>query len=56
MCAVVTQALLEASANMCNSATSQFELKLTSVAGLAMRVLLRFLSRYSTPVEDHLEF
>ena len=25
MCAVVTEALLEASANMCNSATSQFE-------------------------------
>ena len=28
MCAVVTQALLEGSANMCNSATSQFGLKI----------------------------
>ena len=42
MCAVVPQAILESSANMCNSATSEFELKFIQRGGFTNESLTTF--------------
>ena len=42
MCAVVTQALLEAPANMCNSATSQFGLKIIQRGSFSDNTFITF--------------
>ena len=42
MCAVVTQALLEAPANMCNSATSQFGLKIIQRGSFSDNIFITF--------------